>query len=47
MRSRLRWFGHIERKGDDDWVRKCTELIVDGKRPRSLDILRGMGRMIG
>jgi hypothetical protein len=30
----LRWFGHVKRKGDNDWVRKCTELVVDGKRPR-------------
>jgi hypothetical protein len=34
-RSSLRWFGHVKRKGDDDWVRKCTEFVVDGKRPRS------------
>jgi hypothetical protein len=33
MRSRLSWFGHVTRKGDDDWVTKCTELVVDGKRP--------------
>jgi hypothetical protein len=33
-RSSLRLFGHVKRKGDDDWVRTCTELVVDGKRPR-------------
>jgi hypothetical protein len=33
-RSRLRWFGHVKRKGNDDWVRKCTDSVVDGKRPR-------------
>ena len=22
--SRLRWFGHVERKDDNDWVRGCT-----------------------
>ena len=33
-RSRLRWFGHVERKEDDDWVKKCTVLEVEGKRPR-------------
>jgi hypothetical protein len=33
-RNRLRWFGHVERKGDDDWVKRCTRLKVVGKRPR-------------
>jgi hypothetical protein len=28
-RSRLRWFGHVKRKVDDDWVRRCTELVLD------------------
>ena len=23
-RGRLRWFGHVERKEDDDWVSKCS-----------------------
>ena len=22
-RGRLRWFGHVERKGADDWVSEC------------------------
>ena len=22
-RGRLRWFGHVERKADEDWVKKC------------------------
>jgi hypothetical protein len=34
MRNRLRWFGHVERKGDDDGVKRCTRLEVVGKRPR-------------
>ena len=21
--SRLRWFGHVQRKDDNDWVRRC------------------------
>jgi hypothetical protein len=33
-RNRLRWFGHVEINGDDDWVKKCTMLEVMGKRPR-------------
>ena len=23
-KGRLRWFGHVERKSDDDWVKKCS-----------------------
>ena len=30
--NRLRWFGHVERREDDDWLRKCTTLKVDGRR---------------
>ena len=37
-RGRLRWFGHVERKADDDWVKKCTKVEVDGK------VGRGRGR---
>jgi hypothetical protein len=33
-RNRLRWFGHVERKVDDDWVKRCTRLEVVGKRRR-------------
>jgi hypothetical protein len=33
-RNRLRWFGHVERKGDDDWVKRCTRMEVEGNRPR-------------
>ena len=28
--SRLRWHGHAERKGDADYVKACTRLVVDG-----------------
>ena len=31
-RSRLRWFGHVERKGDEDWVKRCRNMEVDGRR---------------
>jgi hypothetical protein len=34
VRSRLRWFGHVERKSDDDWVLKCREMSVAGARRR-------------
>lgn len=33
-RNRLRWFGHVERKLDDDWVKRCMNLDVGGLRPR-------------
>ena len=33
-RGRLRWFGHVERKPVDDWVKNCQELDVDGKAGR-------------
>ena len=33
-RNRLRWFGHVERKADGDWVKGCTNLKVEGTRPR-------------
>ena len=33
-RCRLRWFGHVERKSDDDWVSRCRRLIVDGQSGR-------------
>ena len=29
-RGRLRWLGHVERKADDDWVKKCTKVEVVG-----------------
>ena len=29
----LRWYGHVMRKGDEDWVKKCMEFRVEGRRP--------------
>ena len=29
----LRWYGHVVRKGDEDWVKKCMEYRVEGRRP--------------
>ena len=29
-RNRLRWFGHVERKEDTDWVKKCMGMQVGG-----------------
>ena len=32
--NRLRWYGHLLRKDDDDWVKECMEYEVEGSRPR-------------
>jgi len=32
--NRLRWYGHVLRKDDDDCVKKCMEHEVEGSRPR-------------
>ena len=29
---RLRWYGHVIRKIDVDWVKICIEIIVKGRR---------------
>jgi len=28
QQNRLRWYGHVLRKDDDDWVKKCREYEV-------------------
>ena len=35
-RSRLKWFGHVECKSEDDWVSACRSVVVAG--------VRGVGR---
>jgi len=34
QRNRLRLYGHVLRKEDNDWVKKCMECEVEGSRPR-------------
>jgi len=34
QQNRLRWYGQVLRKEDDDWVKKCMEYEVEGPRPR-------------
>jgi len=34
QQNRLRWYGHVLRKDDDDWVKRCMEHEVEGSRPR-------------
>lgn len=33
-RGRLRWFGHVVRRADDEWVKRVTTLELDGPTPR-------------
>jgi len=30
QQNRLRWYGHVLRKEDTDWVNKCMEYEVEG-----------------
>ena len=52
-RSRLRWFGHVERKADGDWVKGCTVLNVEGKNPRGrpsktwMEVVKGDMKRVG
>jgi len=34
QRNRLRWYGHVLRKVDNDSIKKCMEYEVEGARPR-------------
>ena len=34
QQNRLRWYGHVLRKDDDDWVKKCMVYEVEGSKPR-------------
>ena len=29
--DRLRWYGHVLRKVDEDWVKKCVEFRVEAE----------------
>ena len=32
----MRWFGHVERKDDNDWVKCCITWEVEGIRHRGV-----------
>ena len=34
QQSRLRWYGHVLRKGDNDRMKKHMDYEVEGARPR-------------
>ena len=46
-RSRLRWFGHVERKEVDDWVSACRNLEVAGSRGRGRPRMTWRARLDG
>jgi len=37
QQNRLRWYGHVLRMDDNDWVKKCMEYEVVGSRPSPID----------
>jgi len=34
QQNMLRWYRHVLRKEDTDWLKKCMEYEVEGSRPR-------------
>jgi len=30
----VRWFVHVKRKSNGDWVKKCNQLVIEGKAGR-------------
>jgi len=34
QQNRLQWYGHVLRKEDNDWMKKCMEYEVEGARQR-------------
>ena len=33
-RKRLRWYGHVKRRPEENWVKKCMEIEVGGANPK-------------
>jgi len=46
-KSRLRWFEHVERKDDNDWVKHCITWEVEGIRQRRRPKKRLGGIVLG
>jgi len=36
QQKRMRWYGLVLRKEDNDWVNKCMEYEAEGSRPRGI-----------
>jgi len=34
QRIRFRWYGHVLRKDDSEWVKKYMDFVVEDVRPR-------------
>ena len=34
QQNKMRWYGHVLQKEDNDWVKKCLEYEVEGAKPR-------------
>jgi len=34
QQNRFHWYGHVLRKQNDHWVKKCMEYEAEGARPR-------------
>ena len=34
QQNKLLWYGHVLRREDNDWVKKCMEYEMEGARPR-------------
>ena len=33
QQNRLRWYGHVLRKEDTDWVKRCMQYEMEGSKP--------------
>jgi len=47
QRNRLRWYGHVLRKEDNNWVKKCMEYEVEGAKPRGRPKTRSPADSVG
>ena len=47
QQNRLRWYGHVLHKEDDDWVKKCMEYeVLKTKRKTKEDLETGCQRRL-
>jgi len=44
QQNRLRWYGHVFQKQDNDWVKKCMEYEVESLQTRGLNREDAMDR---
>ena len=41
-RGRLRWFGNVERWGNDSFVKKCREVVVEVQQRKGTQTLKDL-----